>query len=46
MSKATVYVAGYYWLDDEVKNDARMTRGFGIVVCNGHDLDILEPMTP
>jgi hypothetical protein len=45
VSKAVVYVAGNYWLNDRVKNEARRTRGFGIVICNGHDLDVLEPMT-
>jgi hypothetical protein len=44
-SKAAVYIAGNYWVDDGTKNDARNIYKFGILTCNGLDLDVQEPIT-
>jgi hypothetical protein len=44
-SKAVVYVAGNHWLNDVAMNAARIKFGFGILACNGLDLDIQEPVT-
>jgi hypothetical protein len=44
-SKASVYIAGNHWLNERVIREARMTYGFGVLTCNGLDLDIQEPNT-
>lgn len=44
-SKATVYVVGNHWLNDGAIHVARTKYGFGILACNGLDLDVQEPIT-
>jgi len=44
-SKATIYVAGNHWLDEDAIQEARSKYGFGILACNGLDLDVQEPIT-
>jgi hypothetical protein len=43
--KATVYVAGNHWLDEGAIQVAQTKFGFGILACNGLDLDVQEPIT-
>jgi hypothetical protein len=44
-SKAAVYVAGNHWLDEDAIQEARTKYGFGILACNGLNLDVQEPIT-
>jgi len=39
-SKATIYVAGNHWLGDDTMDMARTLYEFGILTCNGLDLDV------
>jgi len=44
-SKATIYVAGNHWLGDDTMDGARTLDRFGVLTCNGLDLDVQEPIT-
>lgn len=43
VKNSKLYLAGYYWHDDESTLSFAGQKGYGIIRPDGEDLDILEP---